>query len=432
MIGRKRPAPPAADPWVDEGRRLAPLFGSTSAAVVLGHDPEAAARVALGIARVVARERRVAIADLTGASPTLAALAGDAGAHGITDCFQRGVSLNDVARPAADGTPSLFILPRGSESTVPEEVLRSDRWRRLSAGFADAGALLLLVAAAGTAGLAALVVQTDGVVSVGDVSIPLEWRVLAQAGDGASVSVTAGAGPAHRRRWSAGKLTLAGMLVVAILVAGAALWPRPDAPAERAAKRTVSAASPPATATVPSAVAAPAETVSVGVPVNPQDSAFAADFAVELVATNTAAGANSFLRRRDAQLPGVTISPVLLGSGRVRWHRVLAGAWRDRSGADSMLASLRDEGLLRAEAGLVVRVPLALMLEEGVPRGSAPARVAALVVRGVSAYALLQDDGTVRLFAGAFESAAAAVPLGADLRAAGLAPQLAYRTGRTF
>ena len=57
---------------------------------------------------------------------------------------------------------------------------------------------------------------------------------------------------------------------------------------------------------------------------------------------------------------------------------------------------------------------------------------AALVVRGVPACALLQDDGTVRLFAGAFETAAAAVLLGADLRAAGLAPQLAYRTGRTF
>ena len=87
---------------------------------------------------------------------------------------------------------------------------------------------------------------------------------------------------------------------------------------------------------------------------------------------------------------------------------------------------------MRADAGLVVRVPLALLLEAGVPRGAAPARVTALVARGVPAYALLQDDGTVRLFAGAFETAAAAVLLGADLRAAGLAPQLAYRTGRTF
>ncbi|MEK7240190.1 MAG: hypothetical protein AAB224_06350 [Gemmatimonadota bacterium] len=432
MRWRRRPAPPVANPWEEEGRRLAPLFAGTSAAVVVGHDLEAAARVALGIARVVVRIRRVAIADLTGASPTLSALAGDVVAHGITDSFLRGVSLNDVARPAADGTPSLFILPCGSETPVPEDVLRSDRWRRLSAGFADAGALLLLVAAAGTAGLATLVVQTDGAVSVGDVSIPLEWRVLAQAGDGVPVAARAGAGPAHRRRWSARNLALAGVLVVVILVGVALRWPRANRPDGRSSARGASTALPSAPDTVPSPVAAPAETVSVGVPVNPQDSAFAADFAVELVATNTVTGANSWLRERDAHLPGVTVSPVVPGSGRVRWHRVLAGAWHDRSSADSMLASLRDEGLLRAEAGLVVRVPLALLLEDRLARGAAPARVAALVGRGVPAYALLQDDGTVRLFAGAFESAAAAVPLGADLRAAGLAPQLAYRTGRTF
>jgi hypothetical protein len=54
------------------------------------------------------------------------------------------------------------------------------------------------------------------------------------------------------------------------------------------------------------------------------------------------------------------------------------------------------------------------------------------VARGVPAYALLQDDGTVRLYAGAFDAAAAAVPLDADLRGAGFTPALAYRTGRTF
>ena len=97
-----------------------------------------------------------------------------------------------------------------------------------------------------------------------------------------------------------------------------------------------------------------------------------------------------------------------------------------------MLAALRDEDVLRAGAGAVVRVPLALLLEAGVARSAAPARVAALATRGVLAYALVQDDGSVRLFAGAFETAAAAVPLDAELRAAGFAPQLAYRTGRTF
>jgi hypothetical protein len=121
-----------------------------------------------------------------------------------------------------------------------------------------------------------------------------------------------------------------------------------------------------------------------------------------------------------------------MGAARIRWHRVMAGAWQDRAGADSLLRALREEGVLRRGTGLVVRVPLALLLEAGVPRGVAAARVAALAARGVSAYALLQEDGTVRLFAGAFDTPAAAVPLDADLRGAGLAPTLAYRTGRTF
>lgn len=463
MIGRKRPTPIAIDPWEDEGRRLAPLFSGTSSAVIVGNDPDAAARVALGIGRSAALERRVAIADLTGASPTLDLLAGEGDSHGITDSFLYGVSLNAVARPASDGTASLFILPCGTESTVPEDVFRSDRWHKLAAGFADAGALLLLVATAGAPGLAALVVQTDGAVSVGDAQLPLEWRVLAQAGDRTPVVTPSGGAP-RQRQWTARSLLSAGLLAVTILIAVASLWPRGTpqtaatrlkapagaltevpAPTPAAPEAAAEAAAGAASGTEPGAAsgaapgaspatAAPArtDTVSVETPVNPRDAAIAAEFAVELVATNTAPGANLWLRERGAQLPGVTVSPVLLGTGRARWHKVLAGAWRDRVAADSMLAALRSERVLRADAGLVVRVPLALLIESAVPRGAAPARVASLVARGVPAYALLQDDGTVRLFAGAFETAAAAVTLGADLHAAGFAPLLAYRTGRTF
>ena len=150
MIGRRRPTAPAPDPWEEEGRRLAPQLAGLSSAVVIGVDVDASARVALGAARATARERRVAVADLVGAPAALDAVAGAADAPGIIDSFLRGVSLNDIARPAADGTPSLFILPRGSEPTLPEEMLHSDRWSRLAAGFAEAGALLLIVARAGT------------------------------------------------------------------------------------------------------------------------------------------------------------------------------------------------------------------------------------------------------------------------------------------
>ena len=440
MIGRRRPAAPAPDPWTEEGRRLAPLLGSVGSAVVIANDAEQAARVAIGIARAAAVERRVAIADIAGATPSLVALSGDGDAHGITDSFLYGVSLNAVARPAADGTASVFILPSGSEPTVPEDVLRSDRWQRLAAGFSEAGPLLL-VAKAGTPGLAALVGQTDGAVSVGDANIPLDWRVIAQVGDrtpppaavAAAAASSARGASSERRPWTAFSVISAVLLLVTILIAVASLFM--SGPAQQSARDRLKAP-PGAVTAVPAPVtdksAPAADTVRVPDPVNPPDSANASEFAVELVVTNTANGANLWLRERGAPLPSVTVSPVLMGAARTKWHKVLAGAWRDRVGADSLLASLRAEGVLKAEAGVVVRVPFALLLEAGVPRGAAPARVAALVSRGVPAYALVQDDGSVRLFAGAFETAAAAVPLDADLRAGGLAPQLAYRTGRTF
>ncbi|MFA6167271.1 MAG: hypothetical protein WC700_11690 [Gemmatimonadaceae bacterium] len=428
MIGRRRPAAPAPNPWEEEGRRLAPQLDGLSSAVVIGVDAESSARVALGAARATAHERRVAVADLAGAPAALGALAGTADAPGIIDSFLRGVSLSDIAQPAADGTPSLFILPRGSEPTLPEEMLRSDRWSRLAAGFAEAGALLLIVARAGTPALDALVRQTDGVVSVGNADIPMEWRVIAQAGERVPAPEPV-AVHSQRRPSARGRRVAAVVVGVLLVLAGVALWQRwPRATTQPASAPPIPATSQPAAMPV----AASADTVRVSDPVNPLDSAAAAEFAVELVATNTAAGANSWIRERGNQLAGVTVSPVLLGAAASRWHRVIAGAWRERAAADSLLAALRDEDVLRAGSGTVVRVPLALLLEADVPRGAANARVAALAARGVSAYALVQDDGSVRLFAGAFETAAAAVPLDADLRAIGLAPQLAYRTGRTF
>lgn len=438
MIGRRRPTAPAPNPWEEEGRRLAPQLAGLSSAVVIGPDAETSARVALGAARAVASERRVAVADLVGAPAVLGALPGAADAPGIIDSFLRGISLNDVARPAADGTPSLFILPRGNEPTLPEEMLHSDRWSRLAAGFAEAGALLLIVARVGTPALDALVRQTEGVVSVGEARIPMEWRVIAQAGERTPAPTpaamrTPSPTPAAMRSSARSPLRrrrlIAGLVAVLLVAAGVALWQL----APRRAAQPASA--PPRVATPQPAVlpaAQPADTVRVSDPVNPLDSAAAAQFAVALVATNTAAGANLWIRERGNQLAGLTVSPVLLGAAGARWHKVIVGAWRDRAGADSLLAALRDEDVLRAGAGAVVRVPLALLLEAGVPRRAATARLSALAARGVSAYALLQDDGSVRLFAGAFETAAAAVPLDADLRAAGLAPQVAYRTGRTF
>lgn len=430
MSKRRRAPAPALDPWEDEGRRLAPHLAGMSAAVCIAHDAHAAARVAIGLARAAAEHRRVAIADLDGRSPALRALAGESTGPGILESFQQGVSLNEVARPAADGPPSLFVLPLGGYA-VSTEVLQSPRWHRLASGFAQAGALLLIVARADSDALDTLVRHTDGVIAIGDVTVPIAWRVVAQVTDVTPSPAPSTAAPAPRAR-RPHRVRRAG-LVLALIAAGAsgfAYWQRSPrvaarAPAPRHADSA--AAAPP----VISAAAA-ADTVSVPVPVNPQDSARAASFAVVLVATNTASGANSWLRDHGPSLPAAAIAPMPLGAARIRWFRVVAGAWRDRTGADSLLAALRAAREIAASTGVVAQVPLALLMETNLPRDSGAARVAALGARGVQAYALMQDDGSVRVYAGAFETAAAAAALHAELRAMGLSPQLSYRTGRTF
>ncbi len=439
MIGRRRPRAPGPDPWEAEGRRLAAQCGGVSAAVVLGTDLDATARVALGAGRSIAAERHVAIADLAGVPRVLGATEGGSNAPGITESFTHGISLNDVARPAAGGPATLFILPRGSEP-LTSALLESDRWSRLVAGFAEAGALLLIVAPSGTPGLEALVPRTDGVIAVGNVDVPIAWRVIAQGGETPAAARTA----ADRRPPHVGRRVVAALTFVVLAAVGAAFYARsswrvpagaPVSPGtgqpvrSRATEGSATAVTSINTASAPTGAA---DTVRVPDPVNPPDSIQAAGFSVELVATNTVAGANLWVRERAGRLPGVTISPVVIGAARLRWYKVIAGAWRERRSADSLLAALRRDDVLESNAGLVVRAPLALMLERDVPRAAATERLAALGARGVRGYALLQEDGSVRLYAGAFETAAAAVPLDADLRAAGFSPQLAYRTGRTF
>jgi hypothetical protein len=58
--------------------------------------------------------------------------------------------------------------------------------------------------------------------------------------------------------------------------------------------------------------------------------------------------------------------------------------------------------------------------------------VQALRARGVTVYPLSRGDGTVALYAGAFETPDEAALLAQSLRAAGLAPTLVYRTGRSL
>lgn len=423
------PVPPEL--WAAEGARNAGALDDVAAALVIGSDPGVAALVALAIARAQPGDRRVAVADLVGGLPGLEP-AGPDPAPGLLDCVRDGLPVSAIARPLADD-PRVFILPAGGPEVGTRLVLESARWPRLVAGFREVDALLLLVVRADAPGLGTLRSAMDGVVAV-DLPpvVARAWPLLATV-DRPEPELPPVAPiperPAARRRGPRVAAAMAGLAALALTA-----WWGLAARSPRAADGAAVADG------APSAVAAPVpppadpapDTITIGAVVNPEDSLATAAFTVELVAANTPAGANSGLDLPGASLPVPTLVPVLLGADGRPWYRALTGAWRARAEAEAFLAPLRARGLVQEDGGRVLRAPYALLLAEGVPPEQASAAVTEWSSRGIPAYALLQDDGSVRLFAGAFETPGQSVLVALSLRDLGAEPRLAFRTGRTF
>ncbi len=431
------PAGAQWESWEKEGRRIAPQLEHSASVVVLGENTQLAAAVAVGIARAESARRHVALGDLVGDSAPLYALAGGEDALGLADCLRDGLPLNDIARPAPE-CASLFVLPAGTPPVATEFVLGHERWAKLVKGFTQAGALLVLVAPLDAPGLDSLVATTDGVVAVETLPARVKrFPVLATVDTPEPVvAVHAEASPTSRpslMRWIAAA-------AVVLVLAGGGRWFVMHGHRLTGDRTAIagSAASPgahvaPVTAPSEPAAPLPIDTVRLGAVVNPADSAIASRFAVEVVAANTFAGANSVLRN-DGELsafPAPTISPVQLAGGTL-WYKAMVGAWRIRGGADSLLAALRASKVVRGENGLVVLVPYALLLADSVASNRVAQAIDVWRGRGISAYALLQDDGSARIYAGAFETAAQAAPLAASVRDAGTVPVVAFRTGRMF
>ncbi len=157
---------PSSD-WTERGQELGASLDACHAIVVVGADPIATSNVALGLARTQAAKRRVAVVDLIGDAPPLQELVTSEDPHGIVDSFVFGVSLNKIANPVAD-TPNLFVMPSGSTPIDYDELFPSPRWGRLSGGFREVGALMVLVAPFDAPHMKDLVAFTDGVVIVGE------------------------------------------------------------------------------------------------------------------------------------------------------------------------------------------------------------------------------------------------------------------------
>ena len=434
------PVPP--DAWAAEGARTAEALDQVAAALVIGRDPEIAALVALAIAGGQRGERRVAIADLVGG---LAALGESANAGtpalGLLDCIRDGLPISEIARPLSKDE-RIFILPSGGLGIGDRLVLESARWPRLVAGFREVDALLLIVVAVD---LPPVLSRTFPLLAIIDRPEPELLPV----------------GPLHERppmpapSWTRRRRSRIVRTLTVIALLGAGGWGSVAlrGRAREASRRATIAAAAPAAAMATAATAAAAladsvgrmpdsaltdphestaDTITLGTVVNPADSTNATGFTVELVAANTHTGANSGLVVRGIALPAPTLTAVLLGADGRPWYRALTGAWLLRAEADSFLAMLRDRGLVRIEMGRVLRAPYALQLVERMPPEQRTAAIAQWAGRGISAYALLQDDGHASLFAGAFETPGQSVLLALSLRDIGVAPVLAFRTGRMF
>ena len=444
--------------WTERGRELGATLDACHAVVVVGGDPEATAEVALGIARVQAAHRRVAVADLLGGSPALEALVSSDDPHGIVDSFLFGVSLNRVAHRVPD-SGELFIIPSGTSPIDYEDIFGNTRWRRLAAGFREVGALLLVVAPVDAANLVDLVFATDGAVIVGDTvpgDIPVAQTVGWLRPRRSGLTSVAGSAPlavveAARVKPRAEHRLLAGAagLLLTLGVGALALWfaYRPYASERPPRIGAKPSASPLASKLTPdsAAIAARADSArrdslargltlpaSDSFPLltatNASDSSAAAAWAVRLEQTNTKSGAILDLRQRFETVPAGTYGFDL----RTRFFLLVAGAYSTRSAAESLLVQLRNHRILAPGMGSVTALPFAFMVQADVAVADVPARLARFAARGQPVYALRQANGGANLYFGAYESAQQAALAVPTVEEAGLTPTLVYRIGRVF
>jgi hypothetical protein len=420
--------------WEAAGTRVAGALDDASAVVVLGHDPIATASVALGIGRAQAARRRVAVGDLIGDVAPLRGLVTDDDPHGLTDAFLYGVSLNKIARQI-DTAGNLHILPSGSEPVAQEEMLHSDRWRRLASGFGEVGALLLIAAPAAIPGVEALVGMLDGVVLVGGAASPVpNARVFAEVAAPARRTTprtekrkAAVAEPA-RRRWVVPIAAAAVVAAVAVLL-GRNYLTRPQTTPVPSLRRDSAAASDSLIGGAPLPIdSSPPPTVA-----NPADSASASPFAVQIAMVDTEDGASMRVRAGGADFPVGTYAPVSRGSDRGIWYKVVTGAYTDRTRAEQLLAFLRTRGLVPQGWGSVIRAPIGLLVTTAPSETEAAALIADYQSRQIPVYGLMQRDGTIRIYSGAFETPDEAALARSALKSTkNIDATLAYRVGRAY
>jgi hypothetical protein len=447
-------AQPSAAPefdWEAAGRAVSPNIDRLNAIAVLGSDDTETARVALGIARTQARRRRVAVGDLLGNAEPIESLVPSDDAHGISDVFDYGLSLDRVARKV-QGEPGLYVLPTGAFITDHAEIMSNRRWTKLAAGFKEEDGLLILAASVGTPDIEKLVLQLDGAVLVGHMApakLPVS-RVLgivreppppirpSQEVEAVPPRPSRYVIRAPRSLWRIGSSL---GIVIAALIAGLGIWlsSRPFARSEWAPLWLRGTPLPAEsayvfirghdTAGILDSNSTLATSRALGL-LTAEDSASVAPYGISLINFNTQAGALLELQRIGASLRAGTFTPVLIRE--TPWFRVVVGAYPDSVSTAALLDTLRAHGTSDAGRAVIERFPYALLVERNVADDAVASRVSVYQTRGLPVYALLQSDGTARLFAGAFKTPEEATLLYDALRTSGVQTSLVYRTGRVY
>jgi hypothetical protein len=435
--------------WEAAGRKLGETLGSYCAVVVVGVDAVTTGRVAVGVARGQSSFRRVAVGDLFAESEPIHDLVQIDDLHGLVDSFLYGVSLSRITHEVP-GAGQLFVMRSGTEAPDYEEILPNPRWHRLTAGFREIGALL--PSPTTPPRLEALVAATDGIVLVADAApglVPL-GRVIATVREPAALAPPAPPpGPKPPKAlprtssWSRRqRMAATAGAAITLLLGGAIAW-LAYRPLAKSARPTIVAkpdtaagltkvlpATGPDTAIRDSGGDSAVAPVGVAQVVNPEDSAEAAAFAVELMAAHTQSDAILQLQRNRKDLPAATFAPVLIQGARS--FEVIGGAYASYPEAESLLLALRRRHVLRPDEGSVVRLPYAFRIEDSLPAAAVAGMLSMYADRGEPVYALRQSNGKTWLLAGAFASPEQASLFAESLRGPGPAPVLVYRKGRVF
>ena len=335
------------------GRQTSIALRGYSTVLVISDDPVAAAYVAIGLGRSEASHRRVVVGDLIGDLEPIRLVAASDDSHGIYDSFVFGTSLERVMREV-NGVENFSVLSSGTESPALPEILSSHRWRRIASDFAETDALLLLVVSPQAPALDKLAAQVDGVLLVGDFPLENVPDAVLLARIPHPQTIPESAAPEEQKItepwWRSRGVSLATLAV--LLVAFAIVMLRPGG-VDRGARTPDTVMLP-----EPARDTAPPPRKPEMVVANPADSTAATAYSVEIVATNTAEGANFTLRGLGAMMPAATVSLVPIGETEAIWYKVHAGAFGDSAQAARLLRSLRRRQIVPDTEGIVVRTPL--------------------------------------------------------------------------